>query len=93
MEQANVQGQLPQEDVTRAALALKAGRPVIFPTETVYGLGVMVSKDTSPEELYKIKRRDADKPIAWLVPDASALDRYGLRVPEWARALAGRYWP
>lgn len=86
-------GVRPAPDVHDAVEALKAGLPVVFPTETVYGIGMSVRHSASPDPLYRIKRRDRDKPIAWLVSDASALDRYGLRVPAWARTLAERFWP
>lgn len=82
-----------RENIDAAVEALAAGEVVVFPTDTVYGIGVMVSPDTSPDLLSRVKQRDASKPFAWLVADASALDRYGLRVPSWAKALADEFWP
>ena len=79
--------------IDQAVCALKRGEAVIFPTETVYGLGVSVEAAAGPDVLYDLKERDRDKPISWLVGDADDLDRYGARVPELARRLAGAYWP
>ncbi len=76
-----------------AAAALKAGEPVVFPTDTVMGLGVAVEAAPTPQVLYDIKGRASDKPIAWLVADASALDTYGANVPQYARDLADAHWP
>lgn len=73
--------------------ALKAGRAVIFPTDTVYGLGVAVNHAASPRELFELKRRPADKPVAWLIGDVCDLDRYGEDVSDEARGLAARGWP
>ena len=37
--------------------------------------------------------RPTNKPLPWLVEDDDALDRYGVDVPEYAHALAQRFWP
>lgn len=72
---------------------LKAGRPAIFPTDTVYGIGVAVEYASSPKAIYEAKQRDEDKPVAWLVDGIEALDEYGVDVPEKAYHLAGHHWP
>ena len=79
--------------LNRTAAALLRGEPAVFPTETVYGLGVAVAGAESPQVLFDIKQRDPGKPIAWLVGDVSDLDRYGRAVPEFARVLARTFWP
>lgn len=76
-----------------AIAALRRGEPVIFPTETVYGLGVSVEAAASPEVLYDLKERDRGKPVSWLVGGVDDLDRFGVRVPDLARRLARAYWP
>lgn len=77
----------------QAVAALRAGKPVIFPTDTVYGLGVSVLHARSPQALYDLKRREAGKPVAWLVGGAGDLCRFGEQVPAYAEALARRFWP
>ena len=76
-----------------AVEALKAGKAVVFPTDTVYGLGVSVEHARTPRAIYDLKQRDAGKPIAWLVGGVEALDEYGVEVPDYARALAAKHWP
>lgn len=76
-----------------ALAALKQGEPIIFPTDTLYGMGVSVRDAESPEILYQLKRREKRKPIAWLVSSISDLSRYGKVVPELAQALARTFWP
>ncbi len=76
-----------------AVLALSRGDAVIFPTDTVYGLGVAVEAAEGPDVLYRLKERDRGKPIAWLVASPVDLDRYGVDVPALARLLAARFWP
>lgn len=79
--------------ISQAVAALKRGEAVVFPTETVYGLGVSVEAADGPEVLYDLKERDRGKPISWLVAGVDALDRYGAHVPDLARKLADRHWP
>lgn len=81
---------LALEEATRA---LAVGNAVIFPTDTVFGLGVSVSAAPGPQLLYDLKRRDAGKPVAWLVEGPEALDVYGRDVPAYARRLAETFWP
>ena len=81
---------LSRDEATRA---LAAGNAVIFPTDTVFGLGVSVSAAPAPQLLYDLKHRDAGKPVAWLVEGPEALDVYGRDVPAYARRLAETFWP
>ena len=76
-----------------AVACLKEGLPIIFPTDTVYGIGVSVHHANSPQVIYDAKRRDAGKPVAWLVGGPEALDEFGVNVPESARELVRAYWP
>ena len=69
--------EIRESTVDEAAEALRRGQAVVFPTDTVYGLGVAVEAARSPQVLFDIKRRDRGKPVAWLVGDASDLERYG----------------
>ena len=76
-----------------AAAALREGRPVVFPTDTVYGIGVATAHATGPGALYAAKGRPASKPIPWLVGSMADLERYGQGVPGYARELASEGWP
>ncbi|WP_165043540.1 L-threonylcarbamoyladenylate synthase [Adlercreutzia sp. ZJ138] len=72
---------------------LRAGKAAVFPTDTVYGLGVSVMHAHGLSALYDLKQRDAGKPIAWLVGGVFDLNRYGLDIPDYAHDLAQRFWP
>ncbi len=76
-----------------AAAALEQGRAAVFPTDTVAGIGVSVMAAPGPQELARIKGREADKPVAWLVATPDALDVYGKDVSASARELAAEGWP
>lgn len=83
-----------QEDgMEGAARALRAGRPAAFPTDTVYGVGVAVEYAAGPQELFRLKRRDEGKPVAWLVGSPDDLLTYGDDVPDYVLRLARAFWP
>ena len=73
--------------------ALRAGLPVVIPTDTLYGIAVSPLHAPSPGILYKIKGRPSDKPVAWLVGSLDDLETYGDDVPASARRLASAFWP
>lgn len=77
----------------KAVQALREGEAIIFPTDTIFGLGVSVNHAQTPGVLYNLKRRDAGKPIAWLVGSKNDLLRYGNHVPSYAQNLAEKFWP
>lgn len=56
-----------------AVAALRAGEPVILPTDTVYGLCALASRPGPAERLYRLKGRDPLQPSALLANDLDAL--------------------
>ena len=80
-------------DLDQTAGLLRLGKPVVIPTDTVYGLALMVSDSTGPDILFQIKRRPPEKSIPWLVGSFADFKRYTRDLPEWACQLARRHWP
>ena len=74
-----------------AACALRRGEVAIFPTDTVYGLGVAVNAADGPGALYALKGRDEGKPIAWLVDGPAALRSEERRVGKECRSRWSPY--
>jgi len=80
--------------VVAAIRALEAGRVVVYPTETVYGLGVDAASSTALAELARIKGRTGDKGVSVLVETlAAATALLDAPVPEAAIRLADAFWP
>jgi len=79
--------------VDAAVRALAAGRLVVLPTETVYGLAAAPECPGAREALFQAKGRPADKPVARFVSGIEAAAAAGARVDETARRLAAAFWP
>jgi L-threonylcarbamoyladenylate synthase len=81
------------EAIAEAARALREGRLVAFPTETVYGLGANGLDARAIERIYEAKGRPAYNPVILHVADAAAARALASRWPDAAARLAARYWP
>ena len=79
--------------IAEAALALRDGLLVAFPTETVYGLGAHGLDARAVERIYEAKGRPAYNPVILHVADARAARVLAAHWPEAAERLAERYWP
>ena len=79
--------------IAKAAQALKDGQLVAFPTETVYGLGADSQSAEAVAKIYKAKGRPADHPLIVHVSSMDALGDWASDVPEYAIALARKFWP
>lgn len=65
---------------------------ILYPTETVYGLGVHALDEEELERLYTLKGRDAAKSVSWLVRDIDDVRDYA-EVDETAAKIARRFLP
>jgi L-threonylcarbamoyladenylate synthase len=81
------------EVINLAATVLRDGGLVVFPTETVYGIGALADSKFGAQEIFEVKVRPLDKPLPWLVENEDALDIYGVGVPDYAHVLARAFWP
>lgn len=81
------------KSIGRAAQALREGRLVVFPTETVYGLGANALDPHAVARIFAAKQRPADNPLIVHVPDAESARRLARAWPEAAEKLARAFWP
>ena len=79
--------------VEEAAALLKAGRLVVFPTDTLYGIGADAFNSGAIDALYKVKERPRSKGIPILLADADDLAKVAQELPARARSLIGSFWP
>ena len=82
----------PEAAVTAAVTALRAGRPVVLPTETVYGVAALPGDPGAVEELFERKGRPGERLVAVLVADLAAARRIAV-VDATFESLAASFWP
>ena len=76
-----------------AALALKNGHLVAFPTETVYGLGADASSAEAVARIYETKGRPSNHPLIVHIASMDAMAHWAAEIPEYAITLARDFWP
>jgi L-threonylcarbamoyladenylate synthase len=81
------------ETVTAAVAALAAGDLVVFPTESIYGLGADACSSAAVARLVAVRGREAGKPILVLVRDLEMAARVSIGASPAARRLAACFWP
>ncbi len=82
-----------QRAMERALNFISQGKTIVFPTDTVYGLGTNVFSKRGIDRLYEIKGRTYEKAIAVLVGDLNQLNILTNDFPASAEKLAGKFWP
>ena len=71
-------------EVDAAVKALKAGDVILYPTDTVWGLGCDATLDNAVQRIFYLKKRDDAKSVIILVSDADMLARYVRQIPPMA---------
>jgi tRNA threonylcarbamoyl adenosine modification protein (Sua5/YciO/YrdC/YwlC family) len=79
--------------IASAAGALRSGRLVVMPTDTVYGIGADAFDGTAVAALLAAKQRGRDMPVGVLVGSWHTIDGLVVAVPDTARELIRAFWP
>ncbi|MEI6126498.1 MAG: L-threonylcarbamoyladenylate synthase [Pseudomonadota bacterium] len=77
----------------QAAAIVKKGGIIIYPTETVYGLGALYSNEEALKRVFAVKGRDELKPVLVLIREPAELHSLASDVSGQALALARNFWP
>jgi L-threonylcarbamoyladenylate synthase len=76
-----------------AVAVLEAGGVVVFPTESVYGIGADALSAAAVERLVAVRGREPEKPILVLASDLDMVTALARQVDPLVRRLAARLWP
>lgn len=71
-----------QDDIKKAIEVMKKGGVILYPTDTVWGIGCDATNEEAVAKVYKIKHRDDSKALICLVDSSVRLQRYVRNVPE-----------
>ena len=83
----------PKAALAATVGALERGGVAVFPTDTVYGVGVAAGCPEALERLRRIKGREDGKPFQFLAADMEMALGLGARMTPEAERLARRFWP
>ncbi|AXR76558.1 L-threonylcarbamoyladenylate synthase [Natrarchaeobaculum sulfurireducens] len=85
---------MDEDELERVATAIRNGELVVYPTETVYGLGADALDPDAVERVFDAKGRDRDKPISFAVPTfETAVEAGYVEASDRERAFADDFLP
>lgn len=83
----------PDMDLIGEAIDIMAvGGIILYPTDTVYGLGANIFNNDAVKKIYEIKKRDSSKPLSVLVQDANSLELIA-DLNKNSRAIVNKWLP
>lgn len=82
-----------QSVLDKAAAVVKSGGMVIFPTRTLYGIGVDAFNKEAVNRVFRIKHRVAQNPLSVLVRSTDAVASLAAKIPSAAVKLMAAFWP
>jgi L-threonylcarbamoyladenylate synthase len=77
------------EDLKESLAVLRNGGIILYPTDTIWGLGCDATNPAAVEKIFRIKSREPGRSLLILVDGEGMLERYVAEVPEIARELTG----
>ena len=71
-----------KEAITNSSEILKASKTILYPTDTVWGIGCDATDEKAVQKVYQLKQRDDSKALICLVKDMDMLSKYVENIPE-----------
>jgi L-threonylcarbamoyladenylate synthase len=87
------ENELNEETLNKIADSIKDGKVIIFPTETVYGIGVNGFDEEAIKKIYEIKQRPYNKPISLLVNSFSMIEDVAESLSDIERVIIDKFFP
>ncbi len=72
------------EEINKAIEVLAAGGLILYPTDTVWGIGCDATNEKAVQKVYALKQREDSKALLCMVANDAMLERYILKVPDLA---------
>ena len=83
---------IPESELKNIVAELSAGRLIVYPTDTVYGLGCDPFDETAVKRAYMAKRRPFDMPMSIVVKDLQMMEELAV-LDDRARKLVRKFMP
>ncbi|MFW5888345.1 MAG: L-threonylcarbamoyladenylate synthase, partial [Patescibacteria group bacterium] len=78
--------------IDTVADSIRSGQVIIYPTDTVYGIGCLATDDKAVNRVYRIKKRSKDKPLLVLVGDLDMAKDF-FEIDALQEKILKQYWP
>ena len=76
-----------KDNLDKVVSALENDGMILFPTDTIWGIGCDACNPTAIERIYNLKKRDRSKPFVLLVDSIEMLKRYAVQIPPRIQTL------
>ncbi|MFB3901985.1 MAG: L-threonylcarbamoyladenylate synthase [Acidobacteriota bacterium] len=77
----------------RVVRVIRSGGVIVYPTDTIYGLGCVADQPAAVERVLRIKQREGEKGLLLLVPGSESAGSLCSEVPPSFEPLAREFWP
>ena len=84
---------IDKDEIKKQAQILREGKTVIFPTETVYGLGANALDEKAVSKIYEAKGRPSDNPLIVHIYDKKQVDDLAQNINQNAKIIMDTFWP
>ena len=84
---------IDENEIKKQALLLKEGKTVIFPTETVYGLGANALDEEAVNKIYEAKGRPSDNPLIVHIYNKEDINKLADNISEKVIKFMDAFWP
>lgn len=81
------------KNILKAARLIKKGELVVFPTETVYGLGANALNTKAIKQIFLAKGRPHDNPLIIHIANKQDLYKYAINIPKITEKIIKNFWP
>ena len=82
-----------KEELADCVQTLRKGGVIIFPTETVYGIGTNAYCEESVKKIYEVKQRPGEKPLSIMVGNAEEISKYAVISNEIEEKIIKNFMP
>lgn len=93
MELLDFKEKIDLKQLEKVANCIKKGKLVVFPTETVYGIGTNAFDEMAVSNIFKAKGRPSDNPLIVHIANFKMLDELVTNVNEVEKKLMKAFWP
>ena len=85
--------EMNNDELEEVAEIIRNGGVVIFPTETVYGIGGNALNTETIKKIYEVKKRPSSKPLSILVKDKDEIEKYAQITSEIEKKIIDNFMP